>query len=100
MQIVLQRKLGIKPANIIVHIYKKKRDEDTESGTAQTARLVVNKPNPRTQSGSNALSNPKIRLMQGESNEAPEIVESRSRGGNDVAKVKMVIQRNAGSWKS
>ena len=38
--------------------------------------------------------------MQGESNEAPEIVESRSRGENDVAKVKMVVQRNAGSWKS
>ena len=59
MQIVLQRKLGIKAVNIIVHMWKK-RDEDTESGAAHTARLVVSKPNPRTQSGGNALSNPKI----------------------------------------
>ena len=98
MQIILQHKLGIKAVNLIVHI--KRKAMKTESGAAQTARLVVNQPNPRTQNGGNALPNPMVRLMQGESNEAPKIVESRSRGENDVAKVEMVVQRNAGSQES
>ena len=33
------------------------------------------------------MPNPMIRLMQGESNDAPKIVESRSCGENDVAKL-------------
>lgn len=78
MQIILQRKLGIKAVNLIVH--RKGKDEDTKSGAADTARLVINQPNLRTQCGGNAVPNPVIRLMHGESNEAPKIVESRSRG--------------------
>lgn len=54
MQIVLQRKLGIKAVNLIVHMKK-----ETESGAAHTARLVVNHPNPRTQCEGNAFPNPK-----------------------------------------
>jgi hypothetical protein len=56
MQIILQRKLGIKAANLIVHIKRKTMMRDTESGAAQTARLVVNHPNPRTHCGCERLA--------------------------------------------
>ena len=57
MPIILQRKLSIKAVDLIVHI----RYDDTKFGAANTARLVLDQPNPRIQCGINALPNPIIR---------------------------------------
>lgn len=77
MQIVLQRKLGIKAVNLIVHMIRENDDRVWSRSYSSIGRK--SHPNPRTQCGSNAFPDPqkKNRLMHGgESNEAPKIVEA------------------------